>query len=119
MTNPDWYAQPRRILGLYHGTTSLYRESFETQGFQIVDRPDKRRDFGNGFYTTTNLAQAQDYATETAAAAGDEGKPLIVIPDPRADFLWIPRFPLDREYLADLVTGMLVAVMTNSVSANR
>ncbi len=35
-----------------------------------------------------------------------------------ADFLVGYHTPLGREYLANLVTGLLVEVMTNSISAN-
>ncbi len=40
-------------------------------------------------------------------------------PSPMADFLVGYQTPLGREYLANLVTGLLVEVMTNSISANK
>ena len=79
MEDPNWYNDPGHVLRLYHGTTSLYRASFESQGLQIVRRKNKRRDFGDGFYSTTHRAQAQDYAKQTAVAAGDGGGPLVVV----------------------------------------
>ena len=39
-------------------------------------------------------------------------------PSPMADFLVGYQTPLGREYLANLVTGLLVEVMTFSISAN-
>ncbi len=39
-------------------------------------------------------------------------------PSPMADFLGGYQTPLGREYLANLVTGLFVEVMTNSIGAN-
>jgi hypothetical protein len=77
--DPPWYHNPSDTLRIYHGTTSLHRNNFESQGLQIVRRSNKRRDFGDGFYCTIRLDQARDYARQTAVAVGENGHSLIVV----------------------------------------
>ncbi|MBI2298139.1 MAG: DUF3990 domain-containing protein [Armatimonadetes bacterium] len=52
--NPD--------LVLYHGTTQEAAESIRREGIRFGPDGARDLDFGRGFYTTTNLAQARDWA---------------------------------------------------------
>jgi hypothetical protein len=60
---------------LYHGTSTYYERSF--QQIKIIE-PQRRkiRDFGTGFYTTTQYWQAVRYANLIAETLG--GNPMIV-----------------------------------------
>lgn len=50
-------------IALFHGTTTYHLESFRKHGIRLVDTK-KPKDFGPGFYLTTNYWQALDYATK-------------------------------------------------------
>lgn len=55
---------------LYHASTQTASEP------RIVNRS-PYLDFGTGFYTTTNLAQAEDFARKAFVRRGMEGAPTL------------------------------------------
>lgn len=62
---------------VFHGTSDIFRSSFAKNAF--FHRPNmnkKIRDFGTGFYSTTNSEQAKLYAVRMARLLG--GQPLLV-----------------------------------------
>lgn len=59
----------REVKYIYHATLLEHEPSIKTR--ILIDRPDasKHLDFGKGFYTTTNLTQAEERALDLAKAA--------------------------------------------------
>jgi hypothetical protein len=55
---------------LYHGTTKRHADSILRDGID-PSRGEPNTDFGQGFYTTTNLTQAQEWAEAKASDTGD------------------------------------------------
>jgi hypothetical protein len=53
-----WGNDPLR---LYHGTTGLFADAIHTSGIDLA-KCRLLSDFGRGFYTTPNLAQAKEHA---------------------------------------------------------
>lgn len=60
---------------VFHGTSDIYQSSFEQKGIRLP-KMKKVRDFGSGFYTTTNKEQARRYAVRMADLL--DGRPLLV-----------------------------------------
>lgn len=85
MNCPEWLNNSAVAITVYHGTSSVHQASFEEHGIRLVERPDKRRDFGTGFYTTTRRDQAEKYAKRTAAARSSS--PIIVVCEVSVDTL--------------------------------
>jgi hypothetical protein len=74
-------------LVLYHGTIDFYQESI-LSGVSVL-RGRSRKDFGRGFYTTTRLAQAREFASKVSQRiAGSQ--PIVI------------RWTLSRDQLARL-----------------
>ncbi|OFD56109.1 DUF3990 domain-containing protein [Bacillus mycoides] len=61
-------------ISLYHGTNTYYLEYFKEHGIRRIDT-EKPRDFGTGFYLTTNYWQALDYAKNYSISTYD---PMVV-----------------------------------------
>ncbi|NMP22895.1 DUF3990 domain-containing protein [Sulfobacillus sp. DSM 109850] len=61
---------------VFHGTSDIYQSSFEQKGILPPPKMKKVRDFGSGFYTTTEEKQARRYAARMAELLG--GRPLLV-----------------------------------------
>lgn len=60
----------------FHGTTKDQMDSFINLGIKIVQLGDKKKDFGQGFYLTTQYWQSKIFAEKLAVASGEE--PLII-----------------------------------------
>ena len=91
-------------VALYHGTTTLYLDHFKKNGIQLVNTK-KRRDFGTGFYLTTNYLQALEYARKSPAS-----DPMIVccfisLGDLRAFSKSLLVDDYDQQWLETLVRG--------------
>jgi hypothetical protein len=69
---PAWN-NPRKEL--YHGTTKRHADSILRDGID-PSRGEPNTDFGPGFYTTTNLAQAHEWAEAKSSATGGSGAVL-------------------------------------------
>jgi len=69
---PPWTNQP---IVLYHGTIRRFAESIVRDGVDVT-HGGLRRDFGKGFYTTTLLSQAREWAIEIGL---DRGEPYAVV----------------------------------------
>lgn len=78
------------VLRLYHGTTAEFAREIVRSG-ALVARGRDERDFGRGFYTTTNPRQAKTWAYEVAGNRGSKRAAVV-------------RFDVDRELLAPLET---------------
>jgi hypothetical protein len=81
---PPWSNQD---LVLFHGTTLPAGESILADGV-LLDRAERRADFGRGFYTTTDLRQASNFARR--------------ISEPRCMPGSIVQFSLERNLLSEL-----------------
>ncbi len=109
----------RRIMRLYHASTI----SIENP---VIRNRHNCLDFGTGFYTTTNLAQAEDFARRVYYRRGQEGCPtvnvyefaeaiastaLITLEFDGPDRSWLEfvvhnrRMGRDPSYNADLIVG--------------
>lgn len=64
------YPKGENFMRLYHASTQTVSEP------RIVNRS-PYLDFGTGFYTTTNLAQAEDFARKAFVRRGMEGAPTL------------------------------------------
>jgi len=69
---PAWTNQP---ICLYHGTIRRFAESIVRDGVDVA-RGGLRRDFGQGFYVTTLLSQAREWAIEIGR---DRDEPHAVV----------------------------------------
>lgn len=105
---------------LYHGTTLAIPEPRIVNRFSTLD-------FGTGFYTTSNEAQAREFAQKTYARRGRDGYPTVniysidetdlfsgvlsVVKFNKPDEHWLDfvvhnrRFGRDPELEADVVVG--------------
>lgn len=72
-SNQSQIYQPESV---YHGTLDIYLDSFK---HKLLDSQYWRpgRDFGEGFYTTTSLQQAKDWAVKMQDKY-DEGLPCVL-----------------------------------------
>lgn len=52
----------REGMSLYHGTINVYSDLITSKGIRIIPRKRVYTDFGNGFYLTDNLEQAEAWA---------------------------------------------------------
>lgn len=93
---PNWSNGP---LTLFHGTTCMPFETFglelgeQLAGFSVdFSKLQSGRDFGRGFYLTTNLDQAVDWANQKSKQIRHSEHP---IPDKSL----VLRFDIDREHL--------------------
>lgn len=68
---PAWQDQ---TLELFHGTSDLFLSSIQKK--VDVRKGQHLKDFGRGFYTTTNIDKARDWAANTAYFVG--GDPAVV-----------------------------------------
>jgi hypothetical protein len=93
----DWTDQD---LVVYHGTTDAARASI-LSGVQ-VSLGHSKADFGKGFYTTTNLAQAKAWAVRMSDRRPGT-LPLVI------------RFTLSRDALANLTSIWFVRGDSNAV----
>lgn len=78
MENPKFRDETE--LMLFHGTSTKYLHSFVKNGVGIV-KLNKKKDFGQGFYLTTNYWQAKDYANRTVTATSKDNQktePLVI-----------------------------------------
>jgi hypothetical protein len=91
---PVWTNQD---LILYHATINLYISSIRNRIDVMRGRP--KRDFGQGFYTTTKRRQAQAWAWRCAIEYSDENPLSRRRPRPM-----IVRFGVDRDAIAGLET---------------
>jgi hypothetical protein len=82
---PPWTNQP---VELYHGTVLSHARVIVRKGVQVV-RGRLGTDFGRGFYTTTQLLQAQSWALATSMRI-------------RGSIAAVVRLQVDRESLASL-----------------
>jgi Protein of unknown function (DUF3990) len=64
----------------YHGTTKRHADAILRDGID-PSRGEPNTDFGRGFYTTTNRAQAEEWAESKASDSGDEPVVLKVTID--------------------------------------
>lgn len=63
---------------LFHGTAKKHLKSFLDRGIGIVKEVEhKKKDFGQGFYLTTQYWQARDYANRIAKVTKTD--PMIVV----------------------------------------
>jgi hypothetical protein len=85
---PAWENPP---VSFYHGTTKRHAEAILRDGID-PSKGEPNTDFGRGFYTTTNRAQAEEWAESKASETGDEPYVLKIT---------VPRLELAR--LRDLV----------------
>lgn len=83
---PSWRNQD---LVLFHATTLEAAENIRDRGVRFITRS-QTSEFGQGFYATTNIEQARDFARKKEKNAGQ----------PRS----IVSFSIDRERLARLDT---------------
>jgi hypothetical protein len=72
-TPPAWENQD---IVLYHGTTKTNAELIQTNGIDLA-KANSSTDFGKGFYTTTSLRQAQNWAWQAASKYDD--KPIVLL----------------------------------------
>ena len=85
---------------LYHATNTAGEASIRAHGVDPSFGP-RPMDFGNGFYTTRDLTQAQDWATRRF---GDEGVVLhFKVPNEQLDALNTKTFEGDSQELRDFV----------------
>lgn len=75
LNNPNFFDDTELIF--FHGTSTKHRDTFVKQGVSIPkNKRNKKKDFGQGFYLTTNYWQAKRYAKKICEALG--GDPLVI-----------------------------------------
>ncbi len=79
-------------LVLYHGCDDVSAANINKNGVQLT-KCKRLADFGHGFYTTTNLGQAKNWANRNCQLLLRSGKAAVAT---------VIRFDVDRDKLANL-----------------
>lgn len=103
---PAGSSAPTKFITFYHGTTKFFASRIRKHGIDLT-RGRSDIDFGQGFYTTTDLRQARQWANKLGQQRRDGGGEVLVFNVPESEFnaLKHREFTSDAELLAHVLAG--------------